>query len=223
MENRPEGCRLALIRHGETEWNRDGRWQGQTDIPLSAAGREQAARLARRLLADGWRFDTLYSSDQGRAWETAVILGGALGRTPAAAPALREINLGAWAGHTKAEIAERHPVEWTRLEAGDDIPRGGGETYAEFQARILEWLIPAIRRHAGQSVAAVTHGGVIRAILLFALNLQWKDRSRIPSIENASVSVLEIQGNRWAIESAGLYNGAEADDAITPVNEGEVI
>jgi broad specificity phosphatase PhoE len=152
-----------------------------------------------------------------------MILGGALGRTPAAAPALREINLGAWAGHTKAEIAERHPVEWSLLEAGEDIPRGGGETYAQFQARILEWLIPALQRHAGETIAVVTHGGVIRAVLLYALNLQWKDRSRIPSIGNASVSVLEIHGNRWALESAGLSSGADPDDAITPVNEGEVI
>jgi broad specificity phosphatase PhoE len=224
-ENFP--CRLALIRHGATEWNRDGRWQGQTDVPLSAAGRAQAARLARRLQAEGARFDALYASDQKRARETAAILGGALGLTPAAAPALREIDLGHWAGHTKEEIARLYPEEWGRLEAGGDIPRGGGETFAGFQARILAWLLPTAARHAGQSVAVVTHGGVIRAVLLHARGLEWSQRRLIPSIANASVSVVETTARGWRILSVGgetgPAEGARTWPAGTPAGEDEVV
>ena len=223
MEGKTDICRLALIRHGETEWNRDGRWQGHTDVPLSAVGRAQAARLARRLTAVGCHFDALYASDQSRAWETANLLGGALGLTPAAAPALREINLGYWAGHTKQEIASLYPAEWEQLEAGADIARGGGETFGGFQNRILEWLDPLIHKEVGRTVAVVTHGGVIRAILLHARGLAWKDRSRIPSIGNTSVSLVEIRDGTWKILAVGAFAEPEEAGSITPVNEGEVI
>jgi broad specificity phosphatase PhoE len=222
MEQNPKTT-LILIRHGETEWNRTGRWQGQLDVPLSDAGRRQARQLARRLAADRRRLDVLYSSDQSRALETAQIVGEAIGLSPATTPALREIDLGHWAGHTKPEIAQLFPQEWTKLEAGEDFPRGGGESYAIFQARILEWLIPTINRHAGQSVAVVSHGGVIRAILLHALNLQWKDRSQIPSIGNTSLTEVEVRGNQWEIVSVGATTGPEQEGDILPVNEGEVV
>jgi broad specificity phosphatase PhoE len=223
MDSNLEFCRVALIRHGETEWNRDGRWQGQCEVPLSAAGRAQAARLARRLAADGRRFDALYSSNQSRAWETASLLGGALGLAPAAAPALREINLGCWAGHTREEIAQLYPAEWERLESGEDFRRGGGETYAEFQNRILDWFAPVLRRHAGQTIAVVTHGGVVRAILLHARGLQWKDRRQIPPIGNATVSEMELREREWTIVSIGTYSGPEPEGSIAPVNEGEIV
>jgi probable phosphoglycerate mutase len=227
MKKKIEACRLALIRHGETEWNRSGRWQGHTDVPLSAAGRAQAARLARRLAKEGWRFDALYASDQSRAWETAVILGGALGLSPAAAQALREIDLGDWAGHSVEEIARAFPEAWGRLEAGEDIARGGGETFARFQSRILNWLDPVSRRHAGQTAAIVTHGGVIRAILLHARGLPWKERHQIPSIENASLSVVEKTIDRWRIVSISEGSDSKEESReefdISRVDKGEVI
>lgn len=217
-------CRLALIRHGETEWNRDGRWQGQTDVPLSAAGRAQAARLAHRLAEEGRRFDALYSSDQSRALETAQILGGALGLPSAAAPALREIDLGCWAGHTKEKIVRLYPEDWERLEAGEDIPRGGGESFARFQARILEWLLPMIDRHAGHTVAVVTHGGVIRAILLHACALTWMERSRIPPIVNASITELEKKADQWRILSLNEYPTPVDENRAAPkLSEGDEV
>jgi probable phosphoglycerate mutase len=81
-------CTVYLIRHGETDWNLDGRWQGHSDVPLNPAGRQQALLLARRLADEGVRFNALYSSDLSRAWDTAVAIGGALGLRPASAPAL---------------------------------------------------------------------------------------------------------------------------------------
>jgi broad specificity phosphatase PhoE len=199
MEKSTNTFRIYLIRHGETDWNREGRWQGHADVPLSAAGLQQASRLARRLGSQGFSPEVLYSSDLSRAWETAEAIGGALGLRPTAAPELREIDLGTWSGKTRGEIARAYPSDWARLEANDDFPRGGGETFAAFQARVTDWLDRTAARHPGETVAAVTHGGCIRALLLLAMGLSWADRRRIPPIENISIFILEKTGGGWKI------------------------
>jgi broad specificity phosphatase PhoE len=191
--------RIHLIRHGETEWNRDGRWQGHADVPLNAAGRDQAARLARHFVDAGIRFDRLYASDLRRAWETAAGIGAALGLRPLPVKALREIDLGAWSGRTRAEIAAAFPEAWARVQREEDIPRGGGETYTALLRRVVDWLEEAARTDAGRSVCAVTHGGCIRAALLHALDLSWADRGQLPVIGNASVTVLSRADGRWKI------------------------
>jgi len=217
-------CTIYLIRHGETDWNREGRWQGYSDVPLSTAGRAQAARLARRLAGEGTRFDAMYSSDLSRAWETAIAIGGELGLRPAAAPALREIDLGAWAGKTRDEIARTFPGEWKRMQQNEDIPRGGGETFAGFQTRVLDWSHHAAQDHAGRTICAVTHGGCIRAILLHALGLSWAERDRIPPIANASITIVERSAGRWNIVriNDGLgFRDAGVEAERTGENEGE--
>ncbi len=98
---------LILARHGETDWNRDGIWQGHGDPPLNELGRRQAAELARRL-ADV-QIDALYSSDLRRAYETATIVGRAKGLEITADPDLREMDVGSWSGFTSEEIATRFP------------------------------------------------------------------------------------------------------------------
>jgi broad specificity phosphatase PhoE len=212
--SQPSTCTVYLIRHGETEWNAIGRWQGHLDVPLSAAGRAQAARLARRLAGEGTRFDALYSSDLSRAWETAIVLGGALGLPPAAAPALREIDLGRWSGKTRAEIAAAYPDEWRLLQRDEDFPRGGGESFAVFRQRVLGWLNRAAENHPGGRICAVTHGGCIRAVLLHALGLTWADRDRIPPLGNGSISVVERAAGGWnAVRMNDLtdLNGSRTD------------
>jgi broad specificity phosphatase PhoE len=195
----PTGCTFTLVRHGETEWNRIGRWQGHADVPLGAAGRAQAARLARRLAEEKARFDALYTSDLVRARETAEILGGALGLRPAAARALREIDMGRWSGKTKAEIAAAFPAEWRRLENNEDFPRGGGETFAALRRRVLGWLARAAKKHPGGRVCAVTHGGCIRAVWLDCLGLTWAERKKLPPIGNCAVFLVEYDGGVVAV------------------------
>jgi broad specificity phosphatase PhoE len=227
MEKTNSQCILLLVRHGETEWNRNGRWQGQQDIPLSETGRAQARLLAARFGKEQEKFHALYSSDLTRAWETAVIIGQTIRRDPISAPALREIHLGNWEGHSVAEIIESYPKEWSRLEAGEDIARGGGESYGTFQARIMDWLTATARRELGNTIIAVTHGGCIRSALLAIRNLPWSERHLIPSIENASITKLSYSDSGWTIlQDADTHHLELTGTAIPPqvtLDEGKIV
>jgi broad specificity phosphatase PhoE len=173
-----EPTRLAatevwLIRHGESTGNRDGVLQGQEDHPLSPFGHEQCKRLAERLTTT--RFGALYSSDLSRATETARYLAERWGIEVRSDPRLREINVGDWSGLPNHVIAERFPAEWQRWQDRDPtIKRGGGESYADAQLRVTMAITQISKQHAGERIALVMHGGVIRAYLasLLALDLR---------------------------------------------------
>ena len=143
---------LLLARHGETDWNRDGRWQGWADPPLNDLGRAQAAALAEQLRTTP--FDAVYSSDLRRAHETAEILAAPHGVPIVVDPALREIDVGSWSGLTRAEIAVRFPN-------GD---RPDGETHEQHAARVRAAVTRIARDHPGGRVLVVGHGGTIRSI-----------------------------------------------------------
>jgi broad specificity phosphatase PhoE len=151
-----------FVRHGESEWNAEGRWQGQADPPLSERGREQAWQLAERLAALG--IARLVASDLGRARETAQILGARLGLEPSFDAALRELDVGCWSGHPAAEVARRWPDELARFRAGDLALRaGGGESRLALRERVLAALARLARSGEG-SVAVVSHLGVLRVL-----------------------------------------------------------
>lgn len=149
---------LYLIRHGETEGNRQGRYIGWADPPLTPGGQQQAASLAQRLAGPPIR--AVLSSDLSRAMETARPIAAALGLTLQPHPGLREANFGAWCGLTYEEIRQREPE---RIDAwlGDPERHAppGGETLAELRQRALA----ALPSHG--PAAVVSHGGTLRAIL----------------------------------------------------------
>ncbi|MWB98433.1 histidine phosphatase family protein [Agromyces seonyuensis] len=145
---------IALVRHGETEWNRTGRIQGRTDIPLNETGRAQA-RAAAATLGGAWAAS--YSSSLGRAEETARIISDALGV--------------GFAGTDQA-LVERAHGEVEGLRAPDRLarfPHGAPVPGYESDAEVVERALPALRRiasrHAGDRVVVVAHGGVIGALL----------------------------------------------------------
>jgi broad specificity phosphatase PhoE len=180
--------RFLLVRHGETTWNQENRWQGQADVPLSEPGRAQARLLAQRLLADRRQVHAIYASDLSRAFETAEILSEALRIPPNPDSGWREMNIGVWSGLTTAEVIKRHAEEWERLRTGEDLPRGGGETFAQFQSRIIQSARRLVERHAGEQIVIVTHGGVVRAFLLHCRNLPTSKFREIDKIGNTGVS-----------------------------------
>jgi broad specificity phosphatase PhoE len=153
---------LLLVRHGETDWNADGRLQGQTDRALSDYGRRQAQRLAEEL--EGERIEAIHSSDLTRARETAEIVGARLGLAVAIDPDLREKDWGTWEGLT---AGERDRVEFV------------GESTAAHQERMLRALRRISAGHPGDGlVLVVTHGGSMRRVQTAALGMA------LPVVEN---------------------------------------
>jgi XTP/dITP diphosphohydrolase len=154
---------FVLIRHAESVWNADERWQGQADPPLSARGVAQAEAVARALAQQ--RADRLLCSDLQRARQTAEIVGRTLGLVPSTDPRLRELDVGRWAGLTRGEIEALDPEPLRRFEAEDaEVRAGGGESRAEIRARVRRAFRELARTYAGERLIVVTHLGVVRAL-----------------------------------------------------------
>ena len=168
---------FLLVRHGETDWNRDGRWQGHADPPLNETGRRQAHAVAEQL-ADV-PVDAIYSSDLRRAFETAEIVAARKGMTPRPMASLREVDVGSWSGLTRAEIAERFPG----MESHD------GETRDEHGARVRDELRRLIAAHPDGRVLLVTHGGSLRQIFRAARS----PRAEGDVLGNCEVTEIELR------------------------------
>jgi broad specificity phosphatase PhoE len=152
---------LLLLRHGQSEWNADGRWQGQADPPLSELGEEQARDAAERLRAT--TFSSVVASDLRRARTTAEILAEALGLPLEIDQGLREIDVGSWTGLTRSEIRARWPGELAAWSEGHRESPLGGETRTHLVARARASLARAAgRAPSGARVLVVTHGALIR-------------------------------------------------------------
>jgi probable phosphoglycerate mutase len=190
---------VYLIRHGQTDWNATGRWQGHADVPLNVCGLQQARLLAQRLKDEEHHFDVIYSSDLARAYQTAWEVGAVLKVAVQLLPALREIDLGVWSGLTREEIRERYPVEMALLEAGEDVPRGGGETRSAQSRRVLETIEAMIEQHPGKTMALVTHGGTIHAVLRH-IEQQYGPLPQYQGhIGNTAVTILRCEPDRWQV------------------------
>jgi len=150
-------ARLWLVRHGQTDWNLAGRFQGQSDPPLNGAGLAQARDLAASL--EGSTFLALYTSDLLRARQTAAVLAEHTGLTPLLEPRLREMHHGAWDGLLLTEIQARFAASWAaRLQAPHEARPPGGETVTEVAGRVAAALDDIAARHAGGDVLVVSHG-----------------------------------------------------------------
>jgi broad specificity phosphatase PhoE len=152
---------LLLLRHGQSEWNADGRWQGQADPPLSALGEEQARDAAERLR--GTTFSSLVTSDLRRARRTAEILAEALGLRLEVDPGLREIDVGDWTGLTRSQINAQWPGELAAWSEGRRESPLGGETRTQLVERARASLTRAAAGATpGERVLVVSHGALIR-------------------------------------------------------------
>jgi len=154
---------LLLVRHGETDWNRERRWQGHTDRVLNETGRMQARTLAAELAEE--RLAAVYSSDLVRARETAEILATPHGLAVRLDSRLREVDVGEWSGLTNAEIEQRFPDGFDR-RLGGGVGWERGETYDEMGSRVVAAIHEIAAAHPDETVAVVTHGGAMRAVWL---------------------------------------------------------
>jgi broad specificity phosphatase PhoE len=191
--------RVLLLRHGRTEWNASGRFQGQQDSALDLIGRAQAAAAA--VAVAPMQPDVLLTSDLARAADTAALVAAEAGVAVTPEPRLREIHLGRWEGLTRAEVRALFPSEYAAWQAGLDERRGDGETYAEVGARavecVTEWLD---RLGPGSLVVAVTHGGTARATIGTLLSLDPDTWWRLAPLGNCRWSLLSDMGRGWRLE-----------------------
>jgi broad specificity phosphatase PhoE len=191
--------RVLLLRHGRTEWNASGRFQGQLDSALDVIGRAQAKAAA--VAVAPMQPDALLTSDLSRAADTAAAVGEEAGLTPVAEVRLREIFLGRWEGLTRAEVRAQFPEEYAAWQAGLDARRGEGETYAEVGTRavacVLEWLD---QLGPGSLVVAVTHGGTARATIGTLIGLEPDTWWRLAPLGNCRWSLLSDKGRGWQLE-----------------------
>jgi probable phosphoglycerate mutase len=182
---------LVLIRHGETDWNAEGRYQGQSDVPLNAKGLAQAEALAQRLR--GERFEAIYTSDLARAAQTAEALAATTGAPIHRDPRLKEIDQGEWEGLLLAEIETRYAEAFQRrrLDPLSTHPPGG-ETVGQVRERVLEAIREISRGYPDGSVAIVSHGLAIALVKVHLAHLPVESVwDHIPP--NASVERLEVE------------------------------
>ena len=196
---------LIVIRHGETDWNRQHRFQGQIDVPLNAIGMAQAERLGERLAHEA--IDVLVSSDLQRARRTAQPLQLPRSLAPLVQPLWREQHFGVLEGLDVPTIRSQHaPLwnQWVRHEADYALPQGG-ESNVAFHARVMQALAALVAAHAGRRLAVVTHGGV--------LDMLWREARGLPlhgprecDIPNTGINRL-----RWDAGRLHILRWADAD------------
>ncbi len=195
--DRHRATEFWVIRHGESTWNVEGRYQGQTDVPLSPLGVLQAASLAERLT--GRHFHAVYSSDLRRAFQTAEAVAERLDGLPAVQPdpRLREIDVGELSGKLHHEIQRDFP-EYLEALLRDPwaVRRPGGESMADLAARADATFQDLHLRHPGQCVLIFTHGGVVRAAVSLALGGEPRGSWARLSVTNTSITRVLLDGAR---------------------------
>lgn len=160
--------RIHLIRHGQVEGHHDKRYNGQGEVPLTALGLRQFEHLAERLR--GERLSAVYSSDLSRCLRGAELIAAPHGLAPEPDPDLRELSMGEWEGITWNELQEKYPREWrSRLTDLVNYRVPGGENLLDLAGRVRPVIRDIVRRHQGEEVVVVGHGGINRLILLDAV------------------------------------------------------
>lgn len=162
--------KVIFIRHGQTEWNVTGRYQGQSDVKLTEEGRKQAEKLADNFPVA--KVDAIYASDLCRAMVTAETIAAKFGLKVQAEPAFRELSFGDWEGLTYQQIVDKWEEAMANfLQHPDILEIPGGESFPAVQQRAMKRLNELIEKHDGQTIVVVAHGAVLRTMLTAALHM----------------------------------------------------
>ena len=213
--------RLCLVRHGETEWNAEGRVQGQTDIPLSALGLAQARAAAEVLCRHD--FSTIYSSDLMRVRQTAEPSAHKLALSLQLDPALRERHYGIFERLLYTEVRSRYPEHYERFHRKDpDYDFESGESLRTFYERALGVVKSIAARHAGEQVLVFTHGGVLEMVYRYAREVGLSS-PRDFGIPNCGVNWVEVSARGWDVQcwaDIGHLEVHAAEDSVEGVKRG---
>lgn len=203
-----ETTELWLVRHGQTDWNLQGRYQGNTDLALNATGLEQALALAE--VIEGERIQAIYSSDLQRAYRTAQAVAEKWHLPIHSEPRLREVRLGEWEGLLFSEIQERYAQNWAAREADPLYARPvGGESVYDVASRAWPAVDEIAAHNRPGPVLVVAHGLVIATLICGATQtLLDQTYKRIP--DNAAITIVH-----WPMHSARLL--AELAPAHDPI------
>ena len=197
----PADTHLIAIRHGETEWNREGRFQGHLNSALNQEGLEQAAALGERLAEE--RFDLLLSSDLGRALQTASAIAMRTGHEIVVEPRLRERRMGIFQGLTPDEAQARYPEDYARFRSHDpDYVIPEGESLRQLFQRSVACLTELAVRHQGRTLATVTHGGVLAMLYRHAMAMPL-EAPRDFTLHNTGVNRFRHRLGAWQLQSWG--------------------
>lgn len=190
--------RILVVRHGEAEGNREHRFIGQTDVPLTDYGRNQVVALTERLSSLG--ITRVVSSDLQRAADTVGPTAAALGLEVEHDKRWREIANGEWANLLAADVEERWPDLWSRYRGGEDVDRPGGECWGDVQVRAVEAVEELLEGlNSDDTVLVGTHAGPALGILRWAISLPpvgsvW--RGPFGQLHNTSISTISLPGPR---------------------------
>ena len=196
--------RLLIVRHGLSITNRDKRYTGQTDVPLAPIGYLQGEAVSDYILKN-YKVDAVYASDLCRAADTLRSLAEGLSLPLQTRRDLREIHLGDWEGKTYEEVKVLYPETYALLKTARHLARyDGGESYAEAYARAKNAFLSIAAENEGRTVAVCSHGGTIRLFLAVVLGFSLEEGNQnTPLIPNASLSLVEIEGEKMRLVFAG--------------------
>lgn len=186
--------RIIFVRHGQTLWNQELKYQGHTDIALTDQGIRQADLAAKRLSRE--QIAAVYSSDLSRAFLTAERIAAQFGLPVASFAQLREFRFGDWEGLTYDQIQKRWPDEAEQfVHSPGHVQIPGGETYSEVQERMEQLVLELVKKHDGQTIVIVSHGAAIRAVLCAALHMPLDYVGAIRQ-DNTAVNIVEYYGEQ---------------------------
>jgi len=192
---------LIIVRHGETEWNIKSIRQGNLDSRLTEKGMAQAKALAQRLARE--HFTALYSSDLGRAVQTAEEVASVTGHEIITDPRLRERHLGIFQGLSGEEIKQKHPEEYKlHRSLGPDYVIPGGESVRQQVARNIAYLNEIGSKHLGETIVVVTHGGVISGLFRHTFSIPFNAPRRF-EFTNAGLNIFAYEEGNWFLLTWG--------------------
>mgnify|MGYP001008811203 CR=1 FL=1 len=188
---------IIIIRHGETEWNKTGRFQGHSDVPLSEEGRAQAEALGKNLVVD--HVDAIYASDLTRAMETAAPLAERFGLPVIPDPQLRELNFGAWEGRNFNDVNAENPDAMKNFYNDPEqanIP--DSENFTDFQRRVAGRVREIAAQERGKRIVIVSHGASIRILLANLLSMPIRSIWHLSQL-NTAVNKIRFEDDGFAI------------------------
>ncbi|NLC77764.1 MAG: histidine phosphatase family protein [Clostridia bacterium] len=190
--------RVILVRHGQTEWNKAGKFQGHSDVPLDRVGREQVEATAAYLARE--KIEAVYASDLSRARDTAAAIAAYHGLEPVCDPRLRELDMGHWEGLDFNAVYSNYRQEYDAWYGNAEGVIPGGEGVKDVEKRVLEFIREISPKHKGTVVIA-THGGVVKGVLAYALGPEylWEQR-----VDHASVTIVNIEGEKIVPEAINI-------------------